>query len=197
MTGLDKILQTIQQDADLACEKIAKEAEDKAGQILAEAKAQADAILQEQRDRDDEEKAQAGDRMRSAAALKSRQGELLERRRCIDAVLQEALQSIVQLPETEYFAALKKMILARARGENGVLQLNARDLARLPKDFMEELGKTLSAGELKLDKQPAAIGGGFVLRYGDVEENCSFEAILSADKDRLSDMVNEILFVQK
>ena len=47
---------------------------------------------------------------------------------------------------------------------------------------------------LTLDEAPRDIDGGFVLIYGDIEENCSFEALFDAQKDRLQDEVRALLF---
>ena len=50
-------------------------------------------------------------------------------------------------------------------------------------------------GSLVLQKEPKDIADGFLLVYGGVEENCTWEALMDAKKDRLQDRVNEILFM--
>jgi V/A-type H+-transporting ATPase subunit E len=47
---------------------------------------------------------------------------------------------------------------------------------------------------LIISENTVTIDGGFILKYGDVEENCSFDALFSSAKEELSDRVNAILF---
>ena len=50
-------------------------------------------------------------------------------------------------------------------------------------------------GSLVLQKEPKDIADGLIdIRIG-VEENCTWEALMDAKKDRLQDRVNEILFM--
>lgn len=54
---------------------------------------------------------------------------------------------------------------------------------------MEEKGAAL-----KISRQTRKIDGGFVLVYGGIEENCSFEALFDAKHDELQDKVHGIVF---
>ena len=76
------------------------------------------------------------------------------------------------------------------------MQLNAKDLARLPADFRKNVTAIADAkgGSLKLSEEPAKIDGGFLLNYGGVVENGSFEAIFEARADEFKDAVCAVLF---
>jgi V/A-type H+-transporting ATPase subunit E len=47
---------------------------------------------------------------------------------------------------------------------------------------------------LTLSEKTAAIDGGFLLIYGEIEENCSFDALFSASRENMQDQVNAFLF---
>ena len=49
-------------------------------------------------------------------------------------------------------------------------------------------------GALVLSEETRDINGGFILIYGGIEENCSFQAMFNSRKDELSDKVHEVLF---
>lgn len=59
--------------------------------------------------------------------------------------------------------------------------------------FHDEL-QSRANGRLTLARQPARIDGGFILLYGDIEENCSFEALFSGAHEQLQDEVQRLLF---
>ena len=48
--------------------------------------------------------------------------------------------------------------------------------------------------DLELNAEPVNIDGGFILLYGGIEENCSFSAIFSGERERLSDVASKLLF---
>ena len=48
---------------------------------------------------------------------------------------------------------------------------------------------------LRVSNGNCDIDGGFILIYGGIEENCSFRAMLDANREHLADKVNELLFV--
>ena len=60
----------------------------------------------------------------------------------------------------------------------------------MPAGFAEKL-KTQG---LTISKESKEIDGGFLLLYGDVEENCSFDAMFMAAKETLQDEVRDLLF---
>ena len=47
---------------------------------------------------------------------------------------------------------------------------------------------------LKISREAREIEGGFVLSYGGIEENCSFDALFASAGEQLQDVVQKILF---
>ena len=51
-----------------------------------------------------------------------------------------------------------------------------------------------NGGSVQLSKQPADIEDGFILSYGLISENCSFRAMMEAEKEDIRDTAARILF---
>lgn len=195
MSGLDKILSTILADAKAKGDLEIAEAQRKADVFLAADAADA-AVMAENRITGAKFEAQSHiDRSRSAAKLQTRRLLLQERNLIIDEVLAEVKDSVSALPNPEYFAMVKRFVLAHAQNEPGVLVLNKRDLSRLPVGFAASL-----SGELP---QPVTISGtagefaaGCVLIFGEVEYNGTLDALINEKKDELRDLLNKELFVE-
>ena len=76
----------------------------------------------------------------------------------------------------------------------GEVFLNAKDISRLPADFVQKLAQ--SGLNATVSKTPIDISGGFVLKCGDIEENMDFAALISAKRDEIEDLINRELFAQ-
>ena len=131
----------------------------------------------------------------SAQQLQRRQRTLQTKQAVLNETIDMALESLYKLPDVDYFVLLVRLAARAAQPGEGVMYLNEKDRARLPAEFETHLAKALPAGaKLTLSDKTRPIDGGFVLGYGGVEENCSFEAIFSARHDEFSDMIRDILF---
>ena len=54
--------------------------------------------------------------------------------------------------------------------------------------------KNLTVPKIKLSKDSAPIDGGFIVKYGDVQTNCSVSAMISSLKERTYAKVASVLF---
>ena len=74
--------------------------------------------------------------------------------------------------------------------------LGSADLARLPADFEARLCSALSAkgSTCTLSKEAARIESGIMLVYGDIEVNCTFEAVIEASAEELKAQIGEMIF---
>lgn len=182
MTGNDKIIERILEESRQAAAAVEAEAETKATARLDEEKA----ALDKQASTAADARAAAGDRQiraaQSAAALLVRNAQLERRREEIDRTLDETLAFLRAMPAEAYFQWVARQVAAHRDGKGGELLLSAEDLARVPSDFAATLGVTLC-------DTPAKIDGGCILRYGDIEENLTFEALLDEQRDRLEDII--------
>lgn len=196
MTGLENIINRIQQDSTARSDEILADAQKKCEQILAQA---------EQSSRNAAAKI-AGDAEKECAVILSmaRSGaEQIEKRAVLEAkvaVLNETLEGLLtellHLPEDRYFAVLLKLAQENAMSGTCTAKLSARDLGRLPSDFEQKLRNVLSekGAVCTLSREAADIEGGLVLLYGDIEVNCSFRAIIDANADFYKAEISKIIF---
>lgn len=190
MSGLDQILEHIENEAAENARRIVDAAKTEAGRILAAEKEDA-ARLEAQISKQSElDVAAASKRIQSAADLKEKRMILEAKQKEIEAVLGAASAELCGLPDAAYFEVLEKMMERYATGQSGEIRFSEKDLARLPKDF----AKKAKAHSLTVSEKTVSVDGGFVLVYGDVEENCSFEALINASREALQDKIGHILF---
>ena len=196
MSGLDKILSQISSEAkssaDAKVESARRQAEELIKDRKEKAKTEGGRIPQQSA-------AEAADivaRAESSAALQKRKAILAAKQRIIGDIIQKARETALALPEEEYFDRIRKMAAKYALPQNGQIVFSAKDRDRLPADFEKLLNQAVSAkgGSLSVSPETRPIDGGFVLVYGEVEENCSFEALFEGRHDILQDKVHEFLF---
>lgn len=195
MTGLEKIIKQIEDDAAASAAAVLEDAENQAFQIRQDAKVQGAVQGEETINRAKDEAKAMQERTASAAALQKRKSILAAKQQIIGETMERALQAAVELPPEEYFSNILKMVKKYALPQDGEILFNQKDLQRLPGDFAARLEKTAPTGaKLTLSKETRNIDGGFVLTYGGIEQNCSFSALFDAAKEGLQDEIHALLF---
>ncbi len=197
MTGLEKLVKHIEDAAASSAQAMISEAEGKAGKILKEAEAQGEAQSAEILKQSALQAQVVVEHAQSAALLEQRRAILDAKLQAINNVLTQAREELIGLPDDQYAQAIVRMIGKYALNREGQIVFSASDLKRLPPHFEETVRTALSdkpGASLTLSKETRELDGGFVLVYGDVEVNCSFEALFSAEKEALQDKVSALLF---
>lgn len=191
MTGLEKIIKSISDEAETEASKIIEDANSKASELLEKSKSDSDnnasALIKEA-----EDKAKVIlEKAMSAAMVEKKKLILLEKQNHIKNLIDEAKNSIINLPDDQYFEVIFKMIEKSVSEGEGEIVFSERDKKRLPEDFLERLKKL----SLKVSKETRNFSGGFVLVYGGIEENCSLDVLFESKYDDLCDSVNKLLFM--
>lgn len=195
MTGLEKIITEIRDEAAAEAAQLTQKAQAEAKDILAAAKAESDAKVAQIEASAKQQAADIEQSRDSALLLQRRQQTLAAKQEVLAETLQKALDSLYVLPDGEYFDLVVKLAAAAAEEGEGEMLLSEKDLARKPADFEKKLAAALPAGaKLAVAKNSRPIDGGFVLRYGDVEQNCSFKAMFDARTEEFGDLVRSTLF---
>ena len=196
MTGLEKILYQIEEEAKSSADKILENANQEAAGLLA----QADATCQEMAEAA-KVKAEAVaqdilNKSRSAAAMQRKKDLLTAKQQVIGEVIAKAQQSLYALDDEAYFALIEKMLEKFVLAEEGQIRFNAKDQKRMPAGFDKKVAAIAQkkGGQLTLSKEACEIDGGFLLVYGGIEENCSFAAMFAAEKESLQDKVHTLMF---
>lgn len=194
MAGLERIIEKIKSDTAAQCRRIAENSEKEIAELFANAENEAEEKAAGIIENVEREASLIAERAVSGGKQKSGQALLLAKTQTINEVLGEALGRMNNLPDEEYFNAL--LSLAAKYGgdrEEGIIFFNEKDLKRLPADFEARLKN--SGCNAKISETPDnEIESGFVLAFGDVEENCTFGALLDEKRDALKEKICEIIF---
>ena len=197
MTGLEKIITQIIDDAKANAQKAKAAAEEEASMILASAKTQREEQVAQIQADTQAQVAAIGAHAQSGAKLKQRQTLLSAKQQLIREIIQSAKDSLLELDDGAYFRLIFQMAAKFALPQQGKLILNEKDLGRAPKDFnaqLEAAVKAIPGAALSLSDSTRPIDGGFVLDYDGIEENCSFDALFYSSQEDLQDKVQELLF---
>lgn len=196
MMGLEKILKSIDDEADALFNKIINEAEIEANDIIKQAReiAENESILIIKNS--ENEAKLILQRAESQIELKKREMILRAKREQIDYIINKAKETLYKLPDDEYFDVILKLCKNYVQPQKGEMMFSKKDLERIPRGFRTNVSKLAKSigGDIKLSEQTCDINGGFILIYGDIEENCSFDALFNGIYDLLSDKVNALLF---
>ena len=196
MSGIDKILEEIRINSDNTVNEIINKAKTEADNILAQANIEADRELENLKTQCELECKNIIERANSSANLIEKKAILETKQKIIFDTINIAHSSLLSLSDDEYFKLIIKMIERYSSGNNGQILFNEKDIGRLPLHFSEKISK-VSKGTLKVGDIPVDIDGGFILSYGNIEENCSFNAIFDGNREVLQDKINKLLFEQE
>ncbi len=193
MAGIDKMIRQIEDDTKTECDEVIAKARFKADKITAEAKSEADKITADAKRKAAAKVADIEKRGDSSAALEERKIALYTKQSIISDMLSNGMENAKNLPDDEYFELILKMIGKNSQEKDGVISFGQKDLDRLPAGYLEKIN-SVSKGKLTLSDHAAAIDAGFILSYGGIEENCSFDAVFMSEADTLSDKAGKLLF---
>ncbi len=193
MTGLDKILEEINADAQRDSNEIISNAETEAQNIIDSARKEADKRSGEIIEGAKRSVSDIKSRGVSSASLEENRAALACKQDIIGRMLSNALNYLENLDTDEYFDLILKLAEKNSQPASGKIAFSAKDASRLPNGFIGVLNSRVK-GSLELSDEPAAIKSGFKLIYGGIEENCSFEAIFRSRHEELTDKISALLF---
>lgn len=198
MTGLEKIIKAIEADAQTNVDRILAEAKEEAEEIFSLAKEEAKLDNAKIAEKPAFEAKAIISRAESSAKLLKRQMILDAKQQVINDVITKAKYKLTSLSDTDYFDIILQIVKKHAHKGPGIIMFSQADLDRMPKRFdksLETAVKGIPNASLTISKDSVdKLDGGFILVYGDIEENCSFEALFSDAKEELQDIVNAFLF---
>ncbi|MCI8566438.1 MAG: hypothetical protein HFI39_09020 [Lachnospiraceae bacterium] len=196
MTGLDKILHQIEEEAKSSADKIIEEANAQAQEILSEAAASCKELEEASAAKTEAAARDILSKSRSAAQMQRKQELLAAKQQIIGEIIDKAQASLYTLEDKAYFELIARMLEKFALAEKGEIRFSEKDRKRLPAGFDKVVAETAAkkGGELTVSSETCAIDGGFLLVYGGIEENCSFAAMFASERENLQDKVHTLLF---
>ncbi len=194
MGGLENILQKIEQDALDRINAINDESAQKVkalkDEIITKANAEAKEIVAEA----NEKAARISEGSKSNCETYLKRQELAAKSAVINSLLAQVKDKLKSTTDEEYFEDLKSLILKYAMDGTGELILSKKDADRLPKGFVDEVNKKLEGKSVKLsDFTDDNIDGGLVIKYGEVEQNCTFDALIDEKMYEIKDNLYKLI----
>lgn len=191
MDGLKEILSKIDSDnaAEIKEYISAQNAETQkmTDEIINSARSEAEKILADAA----KKTAQLSENSKSSCALYEKNRLLTEKLNIINNAVDTAAHSLKNMDSDEYFKAVETLVIKYSHDGEGELLMNERDRAAVPDGFMESLNRKLKEknASVSLADESAKIDSGVIIRYGGIEENCTFGALIGEKRDEIRDIL--------
>ena len=194
------------------------EAEQVVEKILADAKAEADKIKKQADDQEAAEQAKLAEQLdeykKQTEILAQKAGEdekshilaaarmdiakeyLAEKRKILDEVFEQARRQLQDLPDEEYRALIKKLILDAVETGDEEVVVDTNE-GRIDQEFIKEINRELGPGykdNLRLSDERQDMGAGFILKRGKIKTNVSIEVLLGQARKELEIELAKELF---
>lgn len=195
MSGLDKIVNMINEEAAEECQKILKDASVEIKNIIAAARKEANKVSREIVERAKKEAELITVTAKGKAEAISRNRYLEIRNAILNDVISAAYEEVEKLSDKEYFELIKKLLVKYIQPGECTMFMNGYDLGRLPEDFELQINsEVFEKSAVYISKQAVDIENGFILSYGQIEINCTFKAVFDENMDNLKDMLSPFMF---
>ena len=219
MTGLDKIKDKIIAEAQLDAERMIEDAQKKCNEIILRASGDADNIKAELDVAAHREAESLISRAKSGAALEKRNIIAQAKSHAADLAFETAKKEILSLSDEQYIEFLAKLLVSALSSQLDIEKTNRElygeesneapvDVLLSQEDIMRAGTKIIPAAKKMAAGKPvshlleragvsvetAKIEGGMIIRIGDLDINCSVEALIESAKERLEGDVARILF---
>jgi V/A-type H+-transporting ATPase subunit E len=185
---------------------------------LADAKAEADKIKKQAEDQEAAEQAKLSEQLdeykKQTEILAKKAGEdekshilaaarmdiakqyLAEKRKILGEVFEQARRQLQDLPDEEYRALIKKLILDAVETGDEEVVVDTKE-KRIDREFIKKINSELASGkkgDLRLSDQKQDIGAGFILKRGKIKTNVSMEVLLGQARKELEIELAKELF---
>lgn len=221
MTGLDKITKKLTDDARADADAKLAAAKAECDSIDADYEARAKALRDSMLADAEREASSRIARLKSSIAIEKRNVVLAERSALVDEAFSHAMNDILSMAPEDYrkllVDILSSVLTAQVRAEEDELKnygpdeletaesyevvLNQADFKAHGEALIAETAVAVAGRidpatvkKLKLSETTSPIDGGLILKYGDVEVNCSLSMIFSRLRETLEGEVYGILF---
>ena len=171
--------QSARGEAEKTLEAARAQGKKEAGAILENARRQAEAVAH---------------RAQSQMGMEKRSVKLSARREAIDKAFQLAMDKLCAAPQEKMVEFLSQMA-AKAAVTDGELIFNEADQA-LGAKVTDRVCQLLESRGLKvaLSGQQGKFRGGFILREGNIETNCTYEVLIMGVQEEMEPKVASVLF---
>lgn len=186
MNNEQKIIDKIISDAKSEAEKIVKNAKLSADKELKAAQEKVDKQLAAYKALSQAEAEKAASKELSGADMTAKKMILSKKQECLENVIQEAKEKLLNLSGDEYIKVIENMLdnVDKEKGQEIVLSFKDKDT----------LKDTVSKKGFKVSERTGNFKGGFIVTSGDIEYNYSFESIINVERENIEQLAAQILF---
>lgn len=201
MAGIDSLKNRILKDDEIIAKQILDEASSKADEIIKHSREKAEAMLKDAGVKAEKESINRQERIIARARLDARNRILSSKQETIDYVLKLAQDRIYNMEIAEYSALLEKMLESSIEAGNEEIIFSERDRKRIDPGLIDSINRKLvqenKKGMLKISSETRNIKSGFILRHGGVEINCSIDSQIRLLRDSLEGELANLLFEKR
>ena len=198
MNDIKNLTDKIIADANAYAAAMAEDSAKQADEIISSYRQKAQAILDSEAEKAEKAANEAISRNLSSQKLNELNAVLSVKAQILDDVFKKASGHLLALGKDEYTQLLLGFFKDSACKGNLALCLNEKDLKAVGNDFYavakEYFEKEFPGCTLTLSEVPVKIDGGFILKNGDIEYNCSVSGYLSALREKHQNEIYKILF---
>ena len=198
MKGIEKITARIAADAETEDAAVRQESDARVAAIRAEyekkAQEEAAAVIRE----GEKENEQRVSRIDRTARLEAKRTVLAMKQEMVSKAFDLAKEQITSMPAEQYVDFLVRQITQAVSTGSEELIMNPADREKYGAQTVKAANEALNAGNrtgaLKLSAETRPMSGGFILKQGDIEVNCTIDLLLELIRGDLAAQVAEVLF---
>ena len=179
MNGIDKITQRIGADTQAEIDRILADAAAQAEAAADKFRTQAEAEDRDLLAKSERTAAEREERLVSAAQMEARKTLLTAKQEMVERAYQRALEKLRSLPQEQYVELLAALLVRASSTGREEVVFSTEDRE----------GAMLAVSEETRD-----ISGGFILKDGRIEVNCTFDALVRAEREQTAGEVAKLLF---
>ena len=193
MKGIEKITQLIQTEAQSEIDSVLANARREAETVASRYQARAEAEAAELAAKNEKAAAEREERLVSAAQMEARKVRLAAKQEMVEKAYIRALEKLCSMPQEQYVDVLADLLLQASTTGTEEVVFSQEDREHAGKAAVEKANKA-SGKKLTVAQETLPIQGGFILRSGNVEVNCTFETLVRLARGSVSGEVAKVLF---
>jgi len=195
--GLSDIIRKIEEKSKSEADDILSSARRQAEEKISAARSEAEALIRRKRQEALKAAASIEQTARGRGEMRARQVIQRTKAEIIDNVLDACLLGLQKMPDSDYRRFVVELVASSARGDEELV-LDEADKERLGADFARLVSETVRERTgitgLKVVFEPAALGGGFLLRSRGITLDSTFPAVVKSMRDSLELFLARFLF---
>ena len=194
MKGIEKITARIASDAEKENALIREAAEKRIAEIRAEYEKKANDAYEEHLRTGLRDAEQYASRIERTAQLETKKAALAVKQEMVSQAFKLAEEKLTSMPEQQYIEFLTRKACEAGFKGDAELVMNENDRAAVGQKVADAVNAAVSEGKVTLADDTKEMLGGFILRQGSVEVNCTVDIMLELIRGEAAAQVAGILF---